>query len=66
MSPTRGTPTRPIRVEADLWDRFGALAEANSTDRSALIRDFMHWYCGDPKARMPRRPHPTRDAGAAR
>lgn len=60
MSPSRGTPTKPVRVDADLWERFGAAAEGQGTDRSALIRDFMRWYIGDPKAKMPRRPTPEK------
>lgn len=50
------TPTRPIRVPLDLWDRFGKAAETQGTDRSAVLRDFMRWYAHDDRAKMPRRP----------
>lgn len=50
------TPTRPIRVPLDLWDRFGKATEMQDTDRSAVLRDFMRWYAHDDKAKMPRRP----------
>jgi hypothetical protein len=50
------TPTRPIRVDPELWERFGAATEAAGTDRSSVLRAFMAWYCRDPGAKMPRRP----------
>jgi hypothetical protein len=40
----------------DLWRAFGELAAANGTDRSALIRDWVRWYLGQPDAKAPRRP----------
>jgi hypothetical protein len=55
MSP-RGTPTRPIRIEPELWERFGRAAAALETDRSAALREFIRWYVREPGARMPRRP----------
>jgi hypothetical protein len=54
MAPTRGTPTRPIRIEPDLWDRFGLAA--GQQGRSPLIRDFIRWYLRMPGAKMPKRP----------
>lgn len=56
------TPTRPIRVDLELWARFGAAAEDNDQDRSAVLRSFMAWYARDPGARLPRRPAVTRSA----
>jgi hypothetical protein len=50
------TPTRPIRVDLDLWARFGAAADDAREDRSTLIRQFMEWYARDPGSRLPRRP----------
>lgn len=49
------TPHRQVRIEPDLWDRFGAIAEP---DRSAVIRDFVRWYVREPGAKMPQRPRP--------
>jgi predicted GIY-YIG superfamily endonuclease len=38
------TPNRPIRVESELWDAFGAVV--GHRQRSGLIRDFIRWYLG--------------------
>lgn len=53
------TPPRPIRVDDDLWKRFGHATTLAGADRSATIRDFMAWYARDPGAKMPRRPDQT-------
>jgi hypothetical protein len=53
------TPTRPIRVDPDLWNRFGTATTTAGTDRSAVLRDFMAWYARDPGAKLPRRPDQT-------
>lgn len=58
MSPTKGTPTRPIRIDPALWERFGEVAQP---DRSAAIRDFIRWYVREAGAKMPKRP----DSGVA-
>jgi hypothetical protein len=50
------TPTRPIRVDLGLWDRFGEATAAADTDRSTALRGFMAWYAREPGARMPKRP----------
>ena len=50
------TPTRPIRVDLDLWARFGDAVKARGVDRSAVLRDFMAWYARDAGAKMPKRP----------
>jgi len=56
-SPAVGkTPTRPIRIDLDLWEEFGKVAEP---DRSAVLRDFVRWYIREPGAKMPRRPDPS-------
>ncbi|MEV1331519.1 CopG family transcriptional regulator [Micromonospora costi] len=56
MAPTRGTPTRPIRVDPDTWERFGKAAGSQGADRSSLIREFIAWYLRVPGAKMPQRP----------
>jgi hypothetical protein len=48
------TPTRPIRVEPDLWEEFGEKAGAWS--RAKVLRQFMAWYCRRPGATLPKRP----------
>jgi hypothetical protein len=50
------TPTRPIRVDPALWERFGAATAKADTDRSAVLRAFMAWYSREPGARQPIRP----------
>jgi hypothetical protein len=47
------TPTRPVRVDSDLWARFG---EAAKPDRSEVLRAFMRWYVREPSAKLPPRP----------
>lgn len=47
------TPTRPIRIDLDLWGRFGEVAEP---DRSAILRDFIRWYVREAGAKLPQRP----------
>lgn len=51
---SKGTPKQTIRVDPDLWLRFGEAVG----DRAAAIRAFMAWYLyeGD----LPRRPRRTR------
>ncbi|MEU8327138.1 hypothetical protein [Micromonospora sp. NPDC048839] len=62
MAPTRGTPTRPIRIDSTLWERFGASVGSLGLDRSAVLRDFIRWYTREPGAKMPRRPDVTASA----
>ncbi len=50
------TPTRPIRVDLEMWDRAGKAAKAQGTDRSATIREVRHWYLREPGAKLPARP----------
>lgn len=50
--PTRGTPKQTIRIEPDLWRRFGDVAG----DRALLLRAFIRWYVREPDAKMPQRP----------
>jgi hypothetical protein len=55
------TPTRPIRIPDEDWTDFGEAAASQDTDRSALLREFIHWYVRRPGAKLPKRP--DRDAG---
>jgi len=50
--PSTHTPRQTIRVDADLWAKFGELAEP---DRSTVLREFMRWYTWESGAKMPRR-----------
>lgn len=52
----RGTARQTIRVDTDLWDRFGAAAEQAGTDRSEALRAFIRWYLREQGAKMPKRP----------
>lgn len=54
----RGTARQTIRVDEDLWGRFGAIAEP---DRSTVLRDFIAWYVRESGAKMPQRPGPAGD-----
>ena len=50
------TPTRPIRVDLNLWDRFGAATSGQGLDRSWVLREFIRWFVRQPGARLPKRP----------
>lgn len=52
----RGTARQTVRIDEALWERFGAVAESQDTDRSALLREFIAWYVRDQGAKMPKRP----------
>jgi hypothetical protein len=54
----RGSSNITVRMDPDLWRRFGDVAE----DRSELIRAFVAWYAREPGAKMPRRPEVNRTA----
>ena len=49
----RGTARQTVRVDEDLWARFGAVADP---DRSAVLREFIAWYVREPGAKLPARP----------
>jgi hypothetical protein len=55
------TPLQNVRVERDLWLAFGAVAEP---DRSAVLREFIRWYVGEPGVKAPRRPGVNRTVSA--
>lgn len=50
------TPIQRFRLDAEPWQRFGDMAEAAGTDRSAVLRQFVLWYIGTPKVKAVRRP----------
>lgn len=52
----RGTDNVTLRLDPDLWRRFGESA----TDRSAVLRQFVRWYVREPGAKAPRRPETGR------
>jgi hypothetical protein len=49
----RGTPRQTIRVDEDLWVKFGELTAAEGLDRSSVLRNFIRWYIGQPGAKPP-------------
>lgn len=52
------TPHRTIRAEQSEWDPFGKAAKAVGSDRTAVLRQFMRWFSGQPGAELPQRPEP--------
>lgn len=57
MTPPPGnTPTRPIRVDPALWERFGVATEKLGVDRSTYLREVMRWVVREPGAKPPKRP----------
>lgn len=48
------TPRQTVRVDSDLWARFGALV--GQRERSNLIRQFIRWYLREPGVTLPKRP----------
>lgn len=50
--PTEGTTKRTIRIDDDLWERFGD----TTPDRAGLLRTFIRWYVREPGVALPRRP----------
>lgn len=50
--PTPGTQRTAIRIEPELWEQFGVLAE----NRSQTLRDFIRWFVHEKGAKMPKRP----------
>jgi hypothetical protein len=51
----RGTARQTVRIDEDLWKLLGRLAAERGTDRSAVLRDFIRWTCGEPDAPEPYR-----------
>lgn len=56
MPPQGGTTPRRIRIDDDLWSRFGEAVQAvdPDSDRSRVIRRMVRWYLGE--ADLPERP----------
>jgi hypothetical protein len=50
------TPHRQVRLSEDDWREFGELAEQSGTDRSAVIRQLVHWWLRRPGVTLPDRP----------
>jgi hypothetical protein len=50
--PTKGTPKQTIRVDPDLWARFGDAVG----DRAHAIRAFMSWTLREEGGKLPKRP----------
>lgn len=48
------TPTRPVRVETELWKAFGR--RTGRRNRAQVLRQFMRWYIREPGAKLPTRP----------
>lgn len=40
----RGTTLRNVRIDDERWDALGEAAEAEGSDRSAVIRDMIDAY----------------------
>lgn len=53
---SKSTPTRPIRVQLDLWEEFGDVSAQLGSNRTALILEFMRWMARRPGAKLPKRP----------
>lgn len=53
-----------VRVDNDLWERFGRATAKHDIDRSTALRQFIRWYVHDPDAMEPQRPStPTPSGG---
>lgn len=52
------TPARQMRI-GDEWYDFDRAAKAQSSERAAVIRDFIDWYIRKPDAELPQRPDAT-------
>lgn len=50
-----GSP-KNLRVDDDLWERFGRATAKHEIDRSTALRQFIRWYVHDTDALEPQRP----------
>jgi hypothetical protein len=57
----KGTARQTIRVDEDLWQRFGDAATATGSDRSAVLREFMRRYVADANQALPNHPNEGSD-----
>jgi hypothetical protein len=53
---------RMVRFSDEDWADLGELAGEAGTDRSAILRQFAHWWLRRPGAKLPERP-PRRTRG---
>jgi hypothetical protein len=53
----RGTARQTVRIDHELWDRFGVAARSAGVDRSSVLRAFIRWYVRE--AGLPERPAPA-------
>lgn len=51
--PTPGTQRVAIRIDGDLWEKFGEMAKP---DRSSVLRHFIEWYVREKDVTRPNRP----------
>lgn len=56
--PTPGKSRKAVRMDDDLWERFGQATEAAGLDRSTVLRDFVIWYVDETDRVTYRRPAP--------
>lgn len=47
------TPVQRFRLDAELWKRFGEVAQPN---RSAVLVQFIRWYLRERGVKLPQRP----------
>jgi hypothetical protein len=52
----RGTARQTVRIDHELWDRFGVAARSAGVDRSSVLREFIRWYVHE--VGLPQRPAP--------
>lgn len=47
---------RMVRFSDEDWADLGDLAEKAGSDRSAILRQFVHWFLRRPGVELPERP----------
>lgn len=52
---------RPVRFSDEDWTELGMLAAEAGTDRSAVIRQLVHWWMRKKGVRLPDRPEHKAD-----
>jgi hypothetical protein len=51
--PAEGQVTPNLRMPKALWENAGEVAQAQGTNRGAVIKQFLRWYTGEPDAQLP-------------
>jgi hypothetical protein len=51
--PAEGQVSPKVRMPRELWENAGAVTSAQGTDRATVIKAFLRWYTGEPKAELP-------------